>query len=1083
MDRYALPPDGIQSLVDAAADPVVSLQPSPSAYLLLLYRPNLPPIADVAAAEERLAGFRFNASTHTASRAELYTRLVLQRVDDPTHTPLVIHGMPLTGAPPPPPPPEQQQKRASVAEDGAAEATVTYAGAAGRSSGAAAGVAAPRRSFGYVRWAPDGSRFGFGLYTPGVGVELWVAHVASRTARPVAPGALLNAVCGDPYTWAPGSRSLFVKFVVGTHDRLASGGGGGGRGGPPAARTPAAPHPPPTRPSVPEGPILRDADGGAPAPARTAADTLGDAHDVALFAHYTTAQLAVVDGRLPADGDAGEDGWGTGAGGGGDGAGGAGAPVGRIGAAPFLLGDPAAVRRVSPSPSGRYVLVDAMVPPFAYGLPAGRFPRRVDVRRLDTGAVVALVADVPLQDRVRPAFDAVGEGARNIGWRSDAPATLYWVEAQDGGSPSGGGRAPAAGGGGGGGEPPAPDPPLRNRHGEIIRDAVFTLDAPFTAAPRRLASLAWRFNGLFWGTPAAALLVERRYATRSARSYLLAPGQPPADAAHPDDEDGGGADGAAAEGPCCERACDLGAGEAPRRLVLTVNNWEDRYTDTGSVVTTRNAAGQVVLRLVYPDAIADGRGGFSPNRPSFLMSGMGASDAGDRPFLSLFDTVTGRQTPIWRSSSVAYETVLTILRTDGVTGMVDSLLLRRETPTENPNIYIFDAAAARLRAITAAASRTPKVSAWPRQRQQLPPRPPPPAPRGSPVEAGSAGNAVAAGGATSGGGVVTGAPAWDDDDLAAVSANRDLLTPVTTFPHPAPSMASVTKHTLTYTRDDGVRLRGTLYLPPHYHRGRDGPLPTLLWAYPRDYSTAAIAGQARGSPHRFVRLARTPLYWLTRGYAVLDGPDMPVVAPPSSSSPDSDDGLGGGEDGGADEAVVAATLGAGFVRQLVSSATAAVDHIVRLGVADPTRIAVGGHSYGAFMTATLLAHAPPGTFCAGIARSGAYNRTLTPFGFQSITTTTLWQAPDAYAAMSPYFYAHVMGAPLLLIHGAADGNAGTAPMQSERLFEALKGHGKVARLVLLPAEAHGYRARESVLHVLAEMDAWLEKYCKRGGGR
>ncbi|OSX74751.1 hypothetical protein BU14_0269s0031 [Porphyra umbilicalis] len=212
---------------------------------------------------------------------------------------------------------------------------------------------------------------------------------------------------------------------------------------------------------------------------------------------------------------------------------------------------------------------------------------------------------------------------------------------------------------------------------------------------------------------------------------------------------------------------------------------------------------------------------------------------------------------------------------------------------------------------------------------------------------------------------------------------------------------------------------------------------------------------------------------------------MPVVAPPPTRARGGDgdgDDEAGGEDDELDEAVAAATLGDGFVRQLVDAAVAAVDHIVHLGVADPARIAVGGHSYGAFMTATLLAHAPPGTFCAGIARSGAYNRTLTPFGFQSITRTTLWQAPAAYAAMSPFFYAHVMGAPLLLIHGAADGNAGTAPLQSERLFEALRGHGKVARLVLLPAEGHGYRARESVLHVLAEMDAWLERYCKRGEG-
>ena len=157
-----------------------------------------------------------------------------------------------------------------------------------------------------------------------------------------------------------------------------------------------------------------------------------------------------------------------------------------------------------------------------------------------------------------------------------------------------------------------------------------------------------------------------------------------------------------------------------------------------------------------------------------------------------------------------------------------------------------------------------------------------------------------------------------------------------------------------------------------------------------------------------------------------------------------------------------------------------VEAIVALGVADRPRIAIGGHSYGAFMTANLLAHAPA-LFCCGIARSGAYNRTLTPFGFQA-ETRTLWQAPGVYAAMSPYLYAHRIEAPLLLIHGEADANPGTAVLQSERMYGALKGHGKAARLVLLPHEGHGYRARESVLHVLAEMDAWLERYCKRGEG-
>jgi dipeptidyl aminopeptidase/acylaminoacyl peptidase len=165
-----------------------------------------------------------------------------------------------------------------------------------------------------------------------------------------------------------------------------------------------------------------------------------------------------------------------------------------------------------------------------------------------------------------------------------------------------------------------------------------------------------------------------------------------------------------------------------------------------------------------------------------------------------------------------------------------------------------------------------------------------------------------------------------------------------------------------------------------------------------------------------------------------------------------------------------------YVQQLVASAKAAVDEVVRRGVADRKRIAIGGHSYGAFMTANLLAHSD--LFCAGIARSGAYNRTLTPFGFQN-EERTLWQAPDTYIKMSPFMHADKINEPILLIHGEADNNQGTFPLQSERLFNALKGLGKTARFVLLPLESHGYQARESVLHMLYEMHQWLEKYVKQ----
>ncbi len=282
--------------------------------------------------------------------------------------------------------------------------------------------------------------------------------------------------------------------------------------------------------------------------------------------------------------------------------------------------------------------------------------------------------------------------------------------------------------------------------------------------------------------------------------------------------------------------------------------------------------------------------------------------------------------------------------------------------------------------------------------------------------------------------------------------SKNTLTPLTAFPHPAPALAKIQKELIKYKREDGVELSATLYLPEGYTPDK-GPLPMLMWAYPREFKSAQAASQVVGSPYRFLRINwGSPLFWLTQGYAILDGPTMPIV------------GEGGKEPNDT------------YVEQLVASAKAAVDEVVRRGVADRKRIAIGGHSYGAFMTANLLAHSD--LFCAGIARSGAYNRTLTPFGFQN-EERTLWQAPDTYIKMSPFMHADKINEPILLIHGEADNNQGTFPLQSERLFNALKGLGKTARFVLLPHESHGYQARESVLHMLYEMHEWLEKYVKQ----
>lgn len=275
---------------------------------------------------------------------------------------------------------------------------------------------------------------------------------------------------------------------------------------------------------------------------------------------------------------------------------------------------------------------------------------------------------------------------------------------------------------------------------------------------------------------------------------------------------------------------------------------------------------------------------------------------------------------------------------------------------------------------------------------------------------------------------------------------------ITNFPHPYPQLTSLQKEMIRYQRKDGVQLTATLYLPPGYDPSKDGPLPCLVWSYPGEFKNKEAAGQVRGSPNEFAGIGPTsPLLWLARRFAILSGPTIPII--------------GEGEEEANDR----------YVEQLVASAEAAVEEVIRRGVAHPDKIAVGGHSYGAFMTANLLAHAPH-LFSCGIARSGAYNRTLTPFGFQN-EDRTLWEATGTYVEMSPFMSANKIKKPILLIHGEEDNNPGTLTMQSDRFFNALKGHGALSRLVILPYESHGYASRESIMHVLWETDRWLQKYC------
>jgi dipeptidyl aminopeptidase/acylaminoacyl peptidase len=377
----------------------------------------------------------------------------------------------------------------------------------------------------------------------------------------------------------------------------------------------------------------------------------------------------------------------------------------------------------------------------------------------------------------------------------------------------------------------------------------------------------------------------------------------------------------------------------------------------------------------------------SADRESIFLVGKGAASEGSRPFVDRFHLPTRTATRLWHSQPPWYETPLTFLDEEQ-----ELLLVGRETVEEPTNYYV-------------------QRVVW-------------------------SGHSV-----THSGHGVTGPQGGDESPHSKI----------TSFPHPTPQLRNAQKEVLRYQRPDGVTCTATLYLPPGY-RASEGPLPALFWVYPQEYKSAEAASQMTRSPHRFIQVSpHSPLLWLTQGYAVVDGPTMPIVGEGDAQPNDT------------------------YIAQLVASAAAAVDEVVRRGVVDRGRVAIGGHSYGGFTVANLLAHSD--LFRAGIALSGAYNRTLTPFGFQS-EERTLWQAPQTYLQMSPFLHADKIRAPFLLIHGNADENPGTYPLQSERLYQALKGLGATVRLVLLPHEGHVYHARESLLRVAAEITHWLEKHVK-----
>jgi dipeptidyl aminopeptidase/acylaminoacyl peptidase len=774
---YRQPPAPIAQILDAEPTPSVSVGPN-NDWLLLLGREGLPPIAEVAAPELRLAGLRINPRTSGGSRDFSFNGLTLKAIDG--------------GA----------ERRIQTPAD--------------------MRITSPN-------WSADGTRIAF-VEAADDGQYLWVADVATGAARRVTDRKL-NSVLGSPCDWISATPRLVCTFV-------------------PADRGPE-----PQRASTPTGPVVQQSI-GRDAPNRTYQDLLDNPTDERLFEHYATSQLALVslDGTVTNIGE------------------------------PGLHGD------IDPSPNGEFLWVSTVHRPFSYVVTVRDFPTRMAVWDLN-GRVVKQFADLPLRDNVSTAFDAVAPGPRSVNWRADAPATLVWVEALDGGDP---------------------------RKAAEKRDRLFALSAPFTAQPTPMLDAESRIRGVQWVRADLALVTERWWRSRAAKTWMLNPQSP-----------------------------------GTPELLFEVS-YEDRYNDPGSfeMTTTKNGT-RVVLT--------------TPDGKSAYLTGQGASPQGDMPFLDRINFATKQKTRLWRSAPPKYETAVTLLDPQA-----QRIITRQESVNEPPNYFVRD-------------------------------------------------------------------------------LRRNRMARLTNFADPAPQFAGIEPRLITYTRNDGVQLSATLYLPPGYD-STQGPLPFLFWAYPREFRSAAAAAQVSGSSHRFVRPSGSShLFLLTQGYGILDGPTMPIIGEGDKEPNDS------------------------YVEQLVASAKAAVDKVVEMKVADPDRIAIGGHSYGAFMTANLLAHSD--LFKAGIARSGAYNRTLTPFGFQQ-EERPYWDAPEIYFRMSPFNYAHQIKEPILLTHGEADNNSGTFPIQSERMYAALMGNGATVRYVVLPAESHGYRARESVGHTLWEMATWLDTYVK-----
>jgi dipeptidyl aminopeptidase/acylaminoacyl peptidase len=449
------------------------------------------------------------------------------------------------------------------------------------------------------------------------------------------------------------------------------------------------------------------------------------------------------------------------------------------------------------------------------------------------------------------------------------------------------------------------------------RDRIMVQAAPFRGEPQEVAKVKERFRGMQPLADGKALVTDFERVSRVVRTMEV----------------------------------DLDKPGSEARVIFSRDE-KDAYHDPGTPLTK---------------TMPDGRRAAIQTGDQILLTGLGASPSGDKPFIDRFNLATGKPERVFQSDAGVYEAIVAVLDDSGT-----RLLTRRESPTEPPNYFI---------------------------------------------RIGTA------------------------------------LKQLTHYTNPVPESAAIKKQLVTYKRADGVPLSFTLYLPPDYKPGTR--LPAVLWAYPYEFSDADTAGQVTGHEAESFPLLTYHQLFVLQGYALIDNAAMPIV-------------------GDAD------TVNNTYMEQLQMDAQAAVDKAVEMGVVDRERVGVFGHSYGAFMTANLLAHT--NLFHAGVAESGAYNRTLTPFGFQT-ETRTFWQANDVYTKMSPFWFADKIKTPILLIHGEADDNTGTFPIQSERMYAAIRGNGGTVRLVMLPNEAHGYRGKETMEHVLYEELAWFDKFLKPDGAR